>query len=152
MTDKKTAERQRRYRVREQAKARAIFAGATEVEIAWFGLNSDGEHVAIDYSGQPIPLIVRTRQSTPPEPVETHLDEVSAKRAKKVYAPKTWEPATWNQIVGQIQEQTGTKDATIKSLQAGTKIDDKQKRQALAVIEAMPDTPDWYASLPLAEL
>ena len=151
MTDKKTADRQRRYRVREQAKARAIFAGATEIEIAWFGLNSDGEHVAIDYSGQPIPLIVRTRQSAPPEPVETHLDEVSAKRAKKVYAPKSWPGDKWNEFVKAVQSKQMSIEAVLKSVDDAV-WDDKQKTHVRGIVKAMPDTPDWYASLPLADL
>jgi len=151
--DDKAAERQRRYRTREQAKARAIFAGATEIEIAWFGTNADGEHVAIDYDGQPIPLVVRDRKAIP-EPVETELDDPVVRRSartKKVYAPKSWDAATWNKIVVQLQDQTPTKSAAIAALEDGKTIDDKQKRQAKAVIEAMPDAPDWYSHLPIAE-
>lgn len=151
MADKKTAERQRRYRIREQARSRALFAGATEIDIAWFGTNADGEHVAIDYDGKPIPLIVRTPTPVDAEPVTTQVDPRKPAKPSKVYAPRSWEASKWNRVVEQLRAQHYSKENALSEMNSGATLDDKQKRHAVAVIDATPDVPDWYDHLPTAE-
>lgn len=145
--DQKAADRQRRYRIREQARARALFAGATEIDVAWFGVNAEGEHVAIDYNGQSIVLIAPKR-ANPVDP--SNVTPIHAK-GPKIYAPKSWDPARWNGVVQQIRTSGATKEQTLSQVDSGTTIDDKQKSQARAVINALPDVPDWYDHLPLAK-
>lgn len=155
MTDKsKQSERQRRYHVRKKAQAMALFAHATEIELAWFGVNRDGEHIAIGYDGQPIDLIVRAGATLPdlPAPETAPVDELATRRQKKVYAPKSWPADKWNMVVVSLREQDFTKDEARKSIEKGKTLDDKQKRHALAIIDAVPDVPDWYDHLPVAEI
>ena len=40
-----------RYRARQKARAQAVFAGAEEIELAYFGI-LDGYHVAIGMDGK----------------------------------------------------------------------------------------------------
>ena len=155
MADSKQSERQRRYHVRKKAQAMALFAHATEIDLAWFGVNRDGEHVAIGYDGKPIDLVVRAGATLPETPKpEDSVDEVSVKRAareKKVYAPRSWDAEKWNRVVEQLKSRDFSKDEARSEIAQGKTLDDKQKRHALAVIDAVPDVPDWYAHLPLAE-
>lgn len=148
MADNTAAQRQAEYRARKTAQAEAKFAGATEIRIAWFGVNKDGHHVAIGYDGQPIELVVPKSDDSP---VATSQAQVNPSKPTKVYAPKSWDADKWNQVVSQIQETDLTKEQAISQLSQGKTLDEKQRRQSVAVVEAMPDAPDWHASLPLAE-
>lgn len=153
--DKKAAERQRRYRVREQAKARALFAGATEVEIAWFGLNAEGQHVAIDYDGNAIPLNVIPAAGHTIPSVETKMAPTD--KPVKIYAPKSWTPSVWNSNVERIREAAMGRQEVLdwfaeSAAKTNTPQAHKQARQGIAVVEALPDTPDWFDHLPLADV
>ena len=161
MANSKQSERQRRYHARKKAQAMALFAHATEIELAWFGVNRDGEHIAIGYDSKPIDLVVRAGATLPETPKpEDSVDEVSVKRAareKKVYAPKSWSASGWNEWVHMLHDiaEKGTTDVSkervIANLRGWDKLNAKMLSQAVAVIEALPDVPDWYAHLPLAE-
>jgi len=152
--DAKSAERQKRYRQREKIRAQATFANAIEIEIAWFGINAEGQHVAIGYDGKSIPLIVAT-PATQVEPVPTTIH--ASVKPRTVYAPKSWNPAIWNDNVRQIREGSMTKDDVISFLsdaaqEKNTPDAHKRAKQAIAVIQALPDVPDWYDHLPLAQV
>lgn len=153
MADPKQTERQKRYHVRKKAQAMALFAHATEIDLAWFGVNRDGEHIAIGYDGKPIELIVRAGATLPdlPKPEDAPVEEAPAQRQKRVYAPKSWDASKWNTVVKRLREQDYTKDEARAELSQATKIDPKQIKHALAVIDAVPDTPDWYTAMPMAD-
>lgn len=153
MADPKQTERQKRYHVRKKAQAMALFAHATEIELAWFGVNRDGEHIAIGYDGKPIELVVRAGATLPdlPRPEDTPVDEVSAQRQKRVYAPKSWDASRWNKGRAQIIDEKMTKERAHEAAEHTKNITDKQRKHLLAVIDALPDTPDWYTLLPVAD-
>lgn len=136
----KQADRQRRYRAREKAKAQAVMAGASEIELAWFGINLDGKYVAIPYDGKSIVLTPAVPKA-PAEPVE---DEP----AKKVYVPKVWPADRWNKLVHEVREKKITHANMLGNFKKWE--DTELNRTLLAVVKAIPDTPDWYMHLPLA--
>ena len=151
--DAKQAERQRRYHVRKKAQALAVLGGGTEIELAWFGTNANGEHVAIGMDGQRIDLVAITGATfgVPETPVEERPETKAAEQTKKVYAPKSWDAEKWDEIRAKIIDMQLTKDSVRRQFREGKTLDDKQKRQAIAVVDAMPDTADWYVNLPTAE-
>lgn len=144
---------QQRYAVRKKAQALALLGGGTEIELAWFGTNADGHHVAIGMDGKRVELVTRQggasigdgRLSPDDTPVEP------TPRQKKVYAPRSWPADKWNKVVEQLRAQDFTKDEARTEITNGRTLDDKQKRHALAVFDAVPDAPDWYTYLPLAD-
>lgn len=69
---------------------------------------------------------------------------------KRVYAPASWGATEWNSTVAALQKGKYTKDEVLERIRTGS-VSDKQKSQASKVIETLPDTPDWYTHLPLAE-
>lgn len=159
------SDRQKRYRVRQQARAQAVFAKATEIELAWFGVNRDGEHIAIGMDGKPIQLIVRVDSQTravqsAPEPKPTEPDPAPAipenviplSKPKRIYMPKSWTPDKWSVIVEAAQNQRMPKSVFIEKMQSIRGLDDKQRKHAVAVAQALPDTEDWYTHLPAADV
>lgn len=131
-----------RYRARQKARAQAVFAGAEEVELAFFGI-LDGRHVAIGMDGKRIPLSV-----SPDAPAV----EVPATKATRLYSPKGISREQWEANVASIREK-GSSHAVV--LSQVTKMHEnttgeKKKIAArfLKLIQSIPDAPDWADRLP----
>ena len=131
-----------RYRARQKARAQAVFAGAEEIELAYFGI-LDGRHVAIGMDGKRIPLSV-----SPDAPVV----EVPATKAPRLYSPKGISREQWEANVASIREK-GSPHAVIlaqvtKMHENATGEKKKIAARFLKLIQSIPDTPDWADLLP----
>lgn len=136
------AEKSARYRARQKARAQAVFAGAEEVELAFFG-TLDGHHVAIGMDGKRIPLSV-----SPDAPVV----EVPATKAPRLYSPKGISREQWEANVASIREK-GSPHAVIlsqvtKMHESATGEKKKIAARFLKLIQSIPDAPDWADRLP----
>lgn len=140
-TDPKAALRSQRAYTKRKHIAQAELAGAQILDITIAARAHDGHFVIRLYDGDDLHLDLRAE-----------LPPVKPEKAAKFYAPKSWDPAKWNGVVATMRDKTFTKEDAHKGIDQGVSIDDKQKRQAKAVVDAMPDAPDWYAYLPLADL
>jgi len=142
VTDLKAAARSARAYTKRKHIAQAELAGAQILDVTIAALAADGHYVIRLYDGEDIHLTAREAASPP---------VVSLKGTPKIYAPKSWDPANWNRIVGIMQSSQMSKEDALSQLAEGKTLDDKQKAQAIAVLNALPDTPDWYDLLPLAK-
>lgn len=134
MTD---AERSKRYRIRREARALALMGGGTEIPLAWFGTNAEGFHVAIDEKGNRIELLVK------PEPV------VLSKRRAGVYPPKGMPRKLYEDVVAKIRERGLTKAQAIAQL--GNSENQEIGRRMIALVERLPEGPDWADNFPAHE-
>lgn len=129
-----------RYRARQKARAQAVFAGAEEIELAYFGI-LDGVHVAIGMDGKRIPLSV----GTAPPPV------VPAKPAR-LYSPKGISREQWEANVASIREQGSSHAAILSQVtkmhENATGEKKKIAARFLKLIQSIPDAPDWADRLP----
>lgn len=156
MSDAKAAERQRRYRIREKARAQARFAGATEIPLAWFGITSAGTHFAIDADGNTLQLIVKAPPVVSTEPVSDqvtndHTAPVEAK-PKRLYPPKAMPRETYEDLVTKIRSQDRSKNSVHTQLDTVAENPEhsgnKAAKQFLALIDALPDGPEWAEHFP----
>lgn len=150
MADKRT-QYERTSRERATMKAAAQLLGWQVLDILGAYLTPEGETVVITRDGKRYGASPRPVGDLPTAPAMPE-DEVSARRQKKVYAPKSWDPSKWNGVVTALREQDFTKDEARRELANAKTLDAKQIRHALAVVDAMPDAPDWYAHMPVAEV
>lgn len=173
MNDKQS-ERQRRYRVRKEAQAKALFAHATEIELAWFGVNADGEHIAIDYDGKPVQLIVRTSARPKVSPVDhiastaelpdtpkpEDLDKPKPVKPKRVYPPKEFDGTdaqrtAWNKVADRLQKMSAEHGPEEGKERAHgwvgrSELQDSTKRKLIAILDAL-DGDDWAKRFPRFE-
>lgn len=131
-----------RYRARQKARAQAVFAGAEEVELAYFGI-LDGHHVAIGMDGKRIDLSVDAAPAPAP---------VVPSKATRLYSPKGISREQWEVNVASIREK-GSPHAVILSQVAKmheNATGEKKKIVArfLKLIQSIPDAPDWADRLP----
>ena len=136
------AEKSARYRARQTARAQAVFAGAEEIELAYFGI-LDGHHVAIGMDGKRIPLSV---------PVGAPVAEVPTTKPPRLYSPKGISREPWETNVARIREQ-GSPHAAIlsqvtKMHENATGEKKKIAARFLKLIQSIPDAPDWADQLP----
>lgn len=156
------AQRSARAYVKRKHIAQAELAGAEILDVTIAAIDpSDGHYVIRLFDGTSLHLDLREKVARP-TPDADPVDEVGARRAskvssesapkpKKVYAPKSWEPGKWNMVVGNLRAQDYSKDEARAEISKATKLSAQQVKHALAVIDAVPDTPDWYDHVPLAE-
>lgn len=145
------AQRSARAYLKRKHIAQAELAGATILDPTLVAIDpSDGHYVVRTYDGETLHLVLREAVARP-TPEAAPVDEVAAHRQKKVYAPRSWDAEKWNRVVEQLKSRDFSKEEARSEIAQGKTLDDKQKRHALAVIDAVPDVPDWYAHLPLAE-
>lgn len=146
---------QRRYAVRKKAQAMALLGGGTEIELAWFGTNADGHHVAIDMNGQRVDLVTRQGAVIGDgrlSPDDTPVEPSATPKQKKVYAPKSWPATNWNALVADVRDKEGrlTKETVKQAYRKFQGITEKMVTHADAVLDNLPDVPDWADHLPLA--
>lgn len=146
------AEQQRIRRLREKMRLAAEFSGATTIPVAWFGHDKHGEFFAIGIDGKridctPIPTAPAngTPESAPVAPQVTNEHHVPLSR-KKFYAPKAMPRETYEKNVMLIRKGNGTKAQVHKEI---GDTPDKGGKQFLALVDALPDGPDWYMHFPL---
>ena len=131
-----------RYRARQKARAQAVFAGAEEIELAYFGI-LNGHHVAIGMDGKRIPLSVSS---------DAPAAEVPATKAPRLYSPKGISREQWEANVASIREK-GSPHAVIlsqvsKMHESATGEKKKVAARFLKLIQSIPDAPDWADRLP----
>lgn len=148
MPSTKPASRQANYRSRTQLRAMATLLGWRLMDIAGVFDTGSGTYVIVEHDGSRVELSPVEGASAVSAPATPH---------RKLTAPKSWNPIKWNTNVKAITEKQLTKADTIAQLHEIAKTSDapdlpKRLRQAEAVFEACPDTPDWYLSLPMAEV
>lgn len=136
-TDSKASERSRRAYAKRVHLAEAEYAGATVLDASVVARARDGHYVIKLYDGSALHL------SAWEEPV-------SPAPAISIQAPKNIPAARWNDAVRRWKEAGATK-AQVRAVLKDSDLNAKQKARAIAVIDALPDTPDWYAELPLAD-
>lgn len=131
-----------RYRARQKARAQAVFAGAEEVELAFFGI-LDGHHVAIGMDGKRIPLSV---------PVGAPVVEVPATKPPRLYSPKGISREQWEANVASIREKGSSHAAILSQVtkmhENATGEKKKIAARFLKLIQSIPDAPDWADRLP----
>lgn len=140
---------QKRYRARQKNDIVASAMGWEQTDIVSVFVRQDGVHVALD-SGSKRVALVGEQFVTVDAPERTEIPTGPVKPSK-VYAPKSWPGDKWNEFVKVVQSKQMTVEAVLKSVDDAV-WDDKQKTHVRGIIKAMPDTPDWYTSLPLADL
>lgn len=145
-TSPKESARSRRAYVKRVHLAEAEYAGATVLDVTVVARARDGHYVIKLYDGSAIHL------SEWDDPAAEEAPEARPARtaSKKVYAPKNIPAARWNDAVRRWKEGSATKGQVRDALKESD-LNAKQKARALAVIDALPDAPDWYAELPLAD-
>ena len=136
-------------RKRAAMRAQATLMGWEPLDI--LGAYRDGGNLIVVLRDETRIVASVVEQTPRPTPESAPVDEVAAHRQKKVYAPRSWDAERWNRVVEQLKSRDFSKDEARSEIAQGKTLDDKQKRHALAVIDAVPDVPDWYAHLPLAE-
>lgn len=145
------AQRSARAYLKRKHVAQAELAGATILDPTLVAIDpSDGHYVVRTYDGETLHLVLREKVARP-TPESAPVDEVAAHRQKKVYAPRSWDPARWNKAVEILQGQAFTKPNAREAIANTANLSEKQIKHAHAVIDALPDVPDWYASLPVAD-
>jgi hypothetical protein len=159
MTRKRT-EYEAASRSRAMLRAQAQLNGWEVLDVLGAYLTPDGDVIVLTKDGR------RYGVTVPFSPVDPEGERVKSvptvsppARSRKVYAPKSWDPAKWNRNVETIRSEAMTKDDVIANFteaadkQAETDpVAKKRLRHTIAVIQALPDAPDWYDSLPLADL
>lgn len=150
-TDTKAAARSARAYIKRKHTAQAELAGGVILDSTIAVLAPDGHYVIHLYDGTALHLELR------PTPGAVPSGAAKGTPSPKVYAPKSWTPATWNDNVRQIREGSMSKDDVILFLsnaaqEKNTPDAHKKAKQAIAVIQTLPDVPDWYDHLPLAEV
>lgn len=144
----KRSEYEATARTRAQLRAQAQLNGWEVLDVLGAYVTPDGECIVLTKDGR------RYGVTIPAPPVGFPVVE---KKAVKVYAPRSWDPAQWNSNVQIIREQAMSKQSVIDNLaevaqKQNTPEAHKRVRHAQAVIDALPDVPDWYELLPLAEI
>lgn len=152
MTDTKAAARSARAYIKRKHTAQAELAGGVILDSTIAVLAPDGHYVIHLYDGTALHLELRPAPGAVPS-----RNEAKGTSSPKVYAPKSWSPEIWNDNVRQIREGSMTKDDVILFLsnaaqEKNTPEAHKRAKQAIAVIQALPDVPDWYDHLPLAQV
>ena len=132
-----------RYRARQKARAQAVFIGAEEIELAFFGI-LNGHHVAIGMDGKRINLSV----DAAPAPVA----EIAPTKPPRLYSPKGISREQWEANVASIREK-GSPHAVIlsqvtKMHENATGEKKKIAARFLKLIQSIPDAPDWADRLP----
>lgn len=145
----KQAEAERVSRTRAAMRAQALLMGWTPLDALGSYVTPDGHVVIVLRDGGRIEAELSA--SLPVARVEN----VPVALPKRVYAPKAWQASAWNRNRAQIIEAEATKASVIEQLTTALSADPselhtKQLKQAVAVIEALPDSPDWYIHLPEA--
>lgn len=144
---------QKRYRARQKNDTVADAMGWEHTDIVSVYVRPDGVHIAMDSSSKRVPLL--SEQFVKVDAPE--LVPVEAQPAKpRVYAPKSWDADKWNGNIKIIREQAMTKQQVLDSWaeiaqKQNTPDAHKRVKHATAVVNALPDTPDWYELLPLAD-
>lgn len=144
-------DRNRRYSQRQVHRAAALQSGSTWLDVLAATVSADGTELVVitldgaRYAGK----ITLDPSPDGPEPV----------KGKRVFVPKSWDADIWNENVRQIQAHGYTKEEVLKFVTdaANKKADTdpdalKRAKHLEAVLNALPDAPDWYASLPLAKI
>lgn len=144
-TTPKESARSRRAYIKRTHLAEAEYAGATVLDVTVVARARDGHYVIKLYDGTALHL----------DPWDEEPDSVVTAAAaptsrKRVYAPKNIPADRWNDAVSRWKEAGATK-AQVRAVLKDSDLNAKQKARAIAVIDALPDAPDWYAELPLAE-
>ena len=132
-----------RYRARQRARAQAVFVGAEEIELAYFGI-LNGHHVAIGMDGKRIPLSVPAGEAPAPAPVKV--------APVRLYSPKGISREQWERNVSEIRSK-GMSHAAVLAQVAKMHADAKGEHKRVAarflkLIESIPDAPDWADRLP----
>lgn len=131
-----------RYRARQKARAQAVFAGAEEIELAYFGI-LDGHHVAIGMDGKRIPLSV---------PVGAPVAEAAPAKPARLYSPKGISREQWEANVASIREKGSSHAAILSQVtkmhENATGEKKKIAARFLKLIQSIPDAPDWADRLP----
>lgn len=153
-TDPKAAARSARAYLKRKHTASAELAGGVILDSTITVLAPDGHYVIYLHDDTTLHTVLR---DAPLPVVESSRSKSKGTSSPRVYAPKAWSPDVWNRNVEHIRSEAMTKDAVITWLAdaaqgQNTPESHKQAKQAIAVIEALPDTPDWFDHLPLAQV
>lgn len=135
-------------RKRQAMRAQATLMGWEPLDL--LGAYRDGDTLIVilrDESRITAQVSQEVARSTP----ESSVDEVSQRRQKKVYPPKSWPADKWNKAREQLIERQESKDGAREAAKYTKDITEKMRTHLLAVIDALPDTPDWYTLLPIAD-
>lgn len=141
------AEQQRIRRLREKLRLAAEFSGATTIPVAWFGHDKHGEFFAIGLDGKRIectPIHTAPASGTT-EPVVVNNVTLSPAPTKRLYPPKALTRETYEKNVKLIRDGHGTKAQVHKELADNP---EKGWKQFLALVDALPDGPDWADHFP----
>lgn len=161
MTDTTAADRQARHRARAKAAAEAKLAGATEIPIAWFGVNRQGVHVAIGYDNKlielktfpdyvaPVPVL-----SVAPAPTPTEVEQasgVAVKTGPKI-VPEIVDSAHKKMWARYISTKGAERHLLIEILEKKLNTDPTPSvtRDYGAMLDAVlstTDSPDWVDEL-----
>lgn len=152
MTNASAAERARRYRKRKHVTDLALMNGWSETDVIAVFVNKRGEHIAIDSNGRRVDLVVRAEVPHVAEQVRND----HATPTKRLYPPKAMRREVYEKNVQSIQENNGTKEQVRNEI--GKSIDatedesgKKAGKQFLALVDALPDGPDWHQNFPTYE-
>lgn len=143
---------ERASRSRAALRAQAQLLGWIDVPVLGVWRDEDGRLVIIERDGSRIVAEpVGTIAAQTPEDVAD-----IAPKGKRVYAPKTWAPKAWNRMRDGFIGRPTPKSTVLAEMQkkrdAAEGDDRKPFVQAIGVLEALPDGPDWAEHLPIAEV
>lgn len=160
MTETANAQRVARHRMKKDIERLGRMNGWTLIPDATVFVAPNGTTVVVGLDGARIQLVL--------DPAFDHVGGEASTLAssqpraavmpggRRIYAPKSWAPARWNANRAAIIERQMTKAEVLADLRAAAEKSDKpnvakQTKHMQAVLEALPDTPDWYLSIPVAD-
>lgn len=154
------AEQQRIRRLREKMRLAAEFSGAITIPVVWFGHDKRGEFFAIGLDGKriectpPTPEPNGTSTAEPVQVVNDHTAPVESK-PKRLYPPKAMPRETYEDLVTKIRSQDRSKNSVHMQLDTVAENPEhsgnKAAKQFLALIDALPDGPEWAEHFPTYE-
>ena len=150
-TDPKAAERSARAYRKRKALAMAEMSGAEILDITVVARATDGHYVVMLHDGPPLHLIERSVSNGTPEPVADHVrnDHATPAPTKRLYPPKAMSRAQYETNVKVIREKAWTKTETHEAMHKASPDGlGKQGTQFLALVDALPNGPDWADHFP----
>lgn len=159
------AERMTRYRQRQQLDATARALGWTTSPVEAVYVTPQGTTVALGIDGARIPLTLDPTFDTVGAPASTvgSISAVSTAESGQVEIagvrpPDAWPrelawPQSWNAAVKQAEgrskaEWLDSLTTWIHKHAESTKLARQIVRQLTAMVNALPDTPDWHSTIP----
>lgn len=145
-------------RLRAGLKAQALLMGWTPIDA--IGVYDTGEGVVImDREGGRHAYSGRMEAGTA-EPATEHLPKPKSTKepkARKVYAPKSWNPASWNRNRETLIAKRYSKEQAVALLSEALErqpdpTNELRLKHFRAVCDALPDGPDWADLLPVGDL